>query len=184
MRLKFSSLRVNRFDIFDLLFIAFVLCVLISNIIWFKTDNSIDGVDSQNHLLFSMEFFNDFSSVIHSDITMLTKVSSLIRAIRVSPGSDPYWPPGLSLTSFLFYSSLGKSLFAAKVSILPYLFILLFSTYCLGKHIGSGLSGLTATFLIFFYPIIFQSSRQYQLDLPLTAMVVLSVFFLLKSNQF
>ncbi len=44
--------------------------------------------------------------------------------------------------------------------------------------------GLVASFLLFMYPIIFQSSRQFQLDFPLTAMVALNILLLLKCDNF
>ncbi|MCX5701642.1 MAG: glycosyltransferase family 39 protein [Candidatus Omnitrophica bacterium] len=67
---------------------------------------------------------------------------------------------------------------------MPYLAILLFSTYLIGSLIFSGFVGLLATFVLFMNPLIFTSSRQFQLDFPLTAMVALSILLFLKSNNF
>ncbi|MBU1862068.1 MAG: glycosyltransferase family 39 protein, partial [Candidatus Omnitrophica bacterium] len=39
-------------------------------------------------------------------------------------------------------------------------------------------------FLLYMYPLIFESFRQFQLDSPLTAMVALSILFLIKCNDF
>jgi 4-amino-4-deoxy-L-arabinose transferase-like glycosyltransferase len=70
------------------------------------------------------------------------------------------------------------------MALLPYLLILFLSTYGIGKFLYSRFVGLLAVFFLFFYPIIFQSLRQYQLDLPLTAGVTLCIYLLLKADQF
>jgi 4-amino-4-deoxy-L-arabinose transferase-like glycosyltransferase len=178
-------MRLKKLEFFDFLFIAFILYVAISNVAWFKTDNSIRGVDSPNHLLFSIDFFYRFSEALHKNTPILEKISSSIKLIGTAYMPDcVYWPQGLNLTTFIFYSLLGKSLFAAKIALLPYLLVLLFSTYSIGRLLYSKFVGFMAAFFLFFYPVIFQSSRQYQLDLPLTALVTLSIYFLLKVDQF
>ncbi|MBU1864559.1 MAG: glycosyltransferase family 39 protein [Candidatus Omnitrophica bacterium] len=95
-----------------------------------------------------------------------------------------YWPNGLNATASVFYYLFGKSLFSAKLSLMPYLFILLLSTYLIGRKLFSDFVGLLAMFLLYMYPLIFESFRQFQLDSPLTAMVALSILFLIKCNDF
>ena len=172
---------MKKIDFFDFLFILFLSCIVVSNIIWFKIDNTIIGNDSGRHLLFSVDFFYRFSDIIHSNAGIFNKLSNVIHVIGTGPLA---WPQGLSLTAFISYSLLGRSLFAAKMTLLPYLIILLFSTYSIGRLLSSKFAGFIAAFLLFFYPIIFQSSRQYQLDLPLTALVTFIIYLLLKIDQF
>ncbi len=162
-----------------------ILFAVISNYNWIKRDNSVAGVDSQNHLLFSVEFFYDFSDVIHSNTPALIKIINIVKLLgKPVAFSSVYWPNGLNLTAAIVYSFLGNSLFSAKLSLLLYLFILLFSVYTIGKFSYSDFVGTFAVFFVFMYPVIFQSSRQYQLDFPLTAMTTLTIYFLLRCNNF
>ena len=174
----------KRLDFFDSLFLLFILCIVISNVIWFKIDNSIIGNDSDRYLLFSIDFFYRFSDVLHSNANIFKKTLDIINVIAMPGRGYTYWPQGLSLTAFIFYFLLGKSLFAAKMTILLYLLVLLFSTYSIGKLLHSKFTGLIAVILLSFYPIIFQSARQYQLDLPLTSLVTLIMYLLLKVDRF
>jgi len=163
-----------------------ILFAAISHYDWAKRDSSMCGVDVANHLLSSIEFFDELSDIMQKSVSPVgTKITETISLLSYKKGRDViYWPNGLNFTASAFYSFFGRSIFSAKLSLLPYLFVLLFSTYLIGKLIYSKLVGILAVFLIFMYPIIFQSSRQFQLDFPLTAMVVLSILFLLKCDNF
>jgi hypothetical protein len=177
---------LKRSNLFDWAFAFLILFSLATNLVWFLTDNHILGDGSQNHLLFSVDFFHRFSSVANSTHPILEKIAAVVKEFGMPSAinSSSYWPQGFNLSTCFFYSVAGTTLFAAKVNLLPYLFILLLSTYCIGRHIDSSSVGLVAAVSLFFYPIIFQSSRQYQLDFPLTAVVALNVLFLLKSERF
>ena len=185
MNLESRSI-LRRANLFDWAFTFFILFSLATNLIWFLTDNNILGDGSQNHLIFSMDFFHRFSSITNSTLPILEKIATIVKEFGMPSAinSSPYWPQGFNLSACFFYSVAGTTLFAAKLNLLPYLFILLLSTYCIGRHIDSSPVGLVAAVSLFFYPIVFQSSRQYQLDFPLTAMVALNALFLLKSEQF
>ncbi|MCM8797956.1 MAG: phospholipid carrier-dependent glycosyltransferase [Candidatus Omnitrophica bacterium] len=87
-------------------------------------------------------------------------------------------------TALPFFLLLGSSPQVAIFSNLFYLFILIFSLYGIGKILDSELTGLVASFLVSFYPGIFGFSRVYMLDFPITALVTLSIFLMLKSNYF
>lgn len=62
--------------------------------------------------------------------------------------------------------------------------ILLIGMYKIGKLVYDTSTGVFLSFFISFLPIIFPHLRVPMLDLPLTAMYVLSVFFLLKTEYF
>ncbi len=177
---------IKKANLYTLILFLLVSTACISNFIYFRNDNSILGCDSGNHLFFSIEFFYKISNIIHdTSRSVLIKIISIIRRIgEPVPYSTTYWPNGLNLIASLFYFMFGKSLFAAKLSLLPYLSILLFSTYFIGKSLSSKSVGLTGAFILFMYPLIFESSRQFQLDFPLTAMVTLNILLVLKSNCF
>ncbi|MBI1975961.1 MAG: glycosyltransferase family 39 protein [Candidatus Omnitrophica bacterium] len=169
-----------------ILAVLFISAVLFTNYLWIKDDNSIRGDGSQNHLLFSIDFYYLLSDILQDQTTHLwTKTGRIIQLLSAPPGHESvYWPNGLNLTAFVFYSLFGKSLLIAKLSLFPYVVILLYATYSIGKWISSGFVGILASFVLFMYPIIFESSRQFQPDLPLTSMVALDVLLLLKSDEF
>ncbi len=174
-------------NITSFIMVLFITATVMVNYMWAMEDNSINGVDSQNHLLYSINFFYDFSNIIFvSNETFLAKIIKVFRLIGnpVQFSSVLYWPNGLNLTAAASYLLLGKSLLSAKLAIFPYLVILLIAIYFIGKELHSRAIGLMAAFILFMYPLIFESSRQFGLDFPLTAMVTLSILFLLKCNYF
>ncbi|MFH1207955.1 MAG: glycosyltransferase family 39 protein, partial [Candidatus Omnitrophota bacterium] len=176
---------LKRSDLFDRAFAFLLLFALATNLVWFLNDNHILGDGSQDYLKHSIELFQRFSSIANSALPILEKITAVVRECSgPGPIANTFWPLGFHFSTCFFYSVAGTTLFAAKLNLLPYLFILLLSTYCIGKHIDSRPAGLVAAASLFFYPIIFQSSRQYQLDFPLTTMVALGALFLLKSEQF
>ncbi|MBU1864560.1 MAG: glycosyltransferase family 39 protein [Candidatus Omnitrophica bacterium] len=165
--------------------LLFILCAITSNYIWLNGDNSITGDGSANLLLFSITFLNDFLDIYNENTALITKIIK-IKDLFCVPGrySSIYYPNGLNVITLVSYLLFGKSLFVAKMSLFPYLFILFFFTYKIGKIIYSKTVGFWAIFILFMYPMIFEASRQYQLDIPLSAMVVLTIYFLLKCNYF
>ncbi|MFH2144479.1 MAG: glycosyltransferase family 39 protein [Candidatus Omnitrophota bacterium] len=98
--------------------------------------------------------------------------------------SSVYWPNSLNLNAVISYLIFSVSLFSAKLCLLPYLCLLLWATYKIGALSFSRRAGIWAAYILFMYPIIFESSRQFQLDFPLTAMVTLTIALLLEANYF
>ena len=172
------------------LYIIIVLVILVfavlSDYIWIKGNDSINGVDSQNHLFFSINFFYDFSDIVTQGTFSLWEKAwkSMELLTRPVKHSCFYWPNGLNFSASFFYFLFGPKLISAKLTLLPYLLILLISTYLIGKTLYGRLAGIMAMFILFMYPLIFESFRQFQLDSPLTAMVALSMLTLIKSDYF
>lgn len=176
---------LKRLNIYDASLIVLVFVAGLTNFLWFKNDNYSSGVDVHNHLLFSIAFFYKIADVIHNNSSsILAMIVNIVRLLGESLYGDVYWPNGLNFTTSIFYFSLGKSLFSARLSLLPYLFVLFYSTYSIGKLIFSRFIGLLAVLVLFMNPLIFTSSRQYQLDFPLTAMVALSILLLIRTDNF
>ena len=65
-----------------------------------------------------------------------------------------------------------------------YLLLLIASLYLLGKELGNALIGYFAALIMLLYPHTFFLFHMYSLDLPLTAVVTLSVCLLIKSQSF
>lgn len=179
---KISPSGLNRF-----LFILVLFLAIAGNCLFFYFDNSVKGVDAPNHLLFSLEFFYSAKDILFDNsINAALKWYNLIVLFSHPVHSGTiYWPNGLNVIASVFYSILGTSLFSARLAILPFLFVLLTATYLLAKLIiPHRFAGGLAVFLVFMYPIIFQSSRCFQLDFPLCAMITLTMLLLLKTEFF
>ncbi len=153
---------------------------------WIARDNSVQGKDTGEHILFSMEYFYDFSDIVRNDtLSAWKKIHKLIRLFcNPVQHSNLYWPNGINLPAAISCSLFGKSLLSVKVVMLGYLFILLLSVYLLGERMQTHLAGLLSAVFLFFFPVIFQGFRQFQLDSALTAMVALTILLLLKSENF
>lgn len=177
---------MKKITLFSVFFCALLLLVAISHIFWIRGNNSIAGIDSQNHLLFSLNFFYAFQDICALENVSFFQKIVLMGKLLVCPVEQScfYWPNTINAGAAICYSLVGVSLFAAKLSILFYLLVLLIATYLLGRFLYSSFVGLFGAFILFMYPMIFQGARQFQLDIPLTAMFALCFFLLLKTNYF
>jgi len=97
--------------------------------------------------------------------------------------ASPY-PPLVQITSALFYFPFGLTEDMAVLSLLPYLFILFFSVYMIGRKLYNNLVGLLAAFLISIFPMIISFSRVYYLEIPVTALSSLALLVLLNTDYF
>jgi hypothetical protein len=88
------------------------------------------------------------------------------------------------LTSLPLYFVFGRSTDVAAMTNLLYLIILVFSVYGIGRRIHSKEAGLMAAFIVSVFPIIFGMTRSYWQDFPLTAMVSLSIYLLIRTDYF
>lgn len=175
----------RRINIYLILLILIFCFHLANNYFWLKNNNSVKGVDVQIHLFSSIEFFYRLSDVIFSStVHFWTKLVDIIELLNrpIHPNID--WPNFVNLCASFFYFIFGRSLLAAKLTMLPFFLILIVSTYSIGKKIANRFVGLCAAFTVSMYPIIFESTRQYALDFPLTAMVALTILFLLQCDSF
>jgi hypothetical protein len=88
------------------------------------------------------------------------------------------------LSSVPLYLVFGRSTDVAVMTNILYLIILVLSVYGIGRRIHSKEVGLMAVFIVSFFPIIFGMSRSYWQDFPLTTMVSLSIYLLMRTDYF
>lgn len=86
------------------------------------------------------------------------------------------------ITVGLFWLSGESSQTMARISILPFLWILLLATYGIGARLVDRPTGLVAAALLAGYPQVLGFSRIYWMDLPLAALAALCVWALLASD--
>jgi hypothetical protein len=165
---------------------------MLGNYAWWQDNNAITGIDAEQHALFQLKVFDFYSGVFKdSTLSILEKARILASHIRnIHEGKDfravrdiEAWPQFLHFFSSLFLI-FGRSLQALRFSMLPFFVILIVSTYGIGRKIYNPASGLLAAWLVSFYPMVFESSRHYNPDFPLTAIVALCVLLLLHGNAF
>lgn len=156
-----------------LLLAAIILFHLINNLIWLHSDNTYLLNDSHSYFLFS---FKVFDSLRQHAFPWLSDIFNDFTAYRWHGVFVQY------LTA-PFYFLFGVSEDAgAMVNNALFLTVLIFSIYGLGRVLFDERVGLLAAFTVSMYPLVFNQLRIYMLDLPLTAMVALSIFLLLKSE--
>lgn len=94
-----------------------------------------------------------------------------------------YYPPLVPSFAAILYYVFGNSSDTAVLAILPFLGLLGWGVYALGRFVwGSGV-GLLAVFLTLTTPMVIGLSREFLLEIPLTAMVVVSLYILIRSRN-
>ena len=160
---------------------------LVNNSIWLANSTDIDGVDVGNHLYYQLKFHHIFKEmIVDSRDNLVQKIREFFLLFHSAMSSPRciYWPNFVYLTSTFFTLIFGTGMITAKLSGFIYFLILLAAIYAIGKRISGRAVGLLAAFFVSMYPLVFESSRQYSLDLPLTAMVCLACLFLLRAEHF
>ena len=172
-----EKLVVEREKIQSLNLIDYILLTILllfhatNNYIWLKKDTLPPGWDQAAHLILSLEYFHALTTPSLDVIPRLFSVSN-------------YYPPLFHISASPFYLLFGTSDDIACMSAIIFLGILIFSTYGIGKRIYNRNTGLLSAFLVSMYPIIFGETREYLIDIPVVAMVALSIYVLLLSNNF
>jgi 4-amino-4-deoxy-L-arabinose transferase-like glycosyltransferase len=156
---------------------AVLVCVLwaahLANLaIWLSLDKSYMTYDSHRHFLVSLKIFEEFrkpSPDIFSRCISLTQRH----------------PPLVMMATAPFYFVSGTSQHAGiLINSSLFLAVLLFATYGIGRTVAGPGAGLLASFIVTMYPVVFNQLKVYMLDLPLTAVVSLSIYFLMRSDNF
>src|SRR3989442_11582879 len=95
-----------------------------------------------------------------------------------------YYPPLVPGITALLYRVAGRSYETAMATQILFLVLLLFGTWALGNRLLGAPVGLAAGLMLLAAPGIRLNAAEYMLDLPLTAMVVVSAWALLASDGF
>jgi 4-amino-4-deoxy-L-arabinose transferase-like glycosyltransferase len=145
---------------------------ILNNYIWLKLDNF--------PLLWDAGMYY-YQSLLLSDFSRNLSFQSLCSAIKVGE----QYPPLIPFIASLFYGFLPRTEDTAVfVTGLVFTGILIFCVYGITRILYSRSAGVLAAFLATMYPIVFGHSRVLMYDLPLAAVVCLSVFVFLKTNNF
>ena len=148
-----------------------VLFHVINNLIVITRDKTPFLWDGGDYFLASLKYYDLFTRPGIDFIQRFNEVS-------------PYRPPLFMLTSTPFYLLFGRFPEVAVMSTIVFFVILVFSVYGIGKELMSEEAGILAAFIVSIFPIVFALTRSYWSDFPLTAMVSLSVYFLIRTRCF
>tara|TARA_Y100000034_G_scaffold136803_1_gene215933 strand:- start:2908 stop:4758 length:1851 start_codon:yes stop_codon:yes gene_type:complete len=99
-------------------------------------------------------------------------------------GIDTGHPPLVLLTIALSFFIFGKSLITAHLVILIFAFLTLFFTYLLASHLYNEKVGIIASILLLFSSLFFAQSGTINLDTPLAAFTVMTIYFVIRNNTF
>ena len=95
-----------------------------------------------------------------------------------------WYPPVMYFITHVFYLARRGSIETARLSVLFFMPIFIFSIYGIGKKYGGDIAGLTAAVLAASSPFILNTSRNYFPDFPQTAMTALCFYLLLQTDGF
>lgn len=164
----------------DFLILIFLMVIIIINTyIWLQFDTIPPHWDMANHLRHGLEY-TDVAIQIRDSVTLKELARSVFEFFV---GKNTYYPPLVYWVSVPWILALGRTFEAAVLSNIFFLAVMTFSTYTLGVRLWNRTTGLLATIVMLSFPFIVGQFHEFQLDLPLTAMNLLAVVALLKTNR-
>lgn len=156
----------NRFCPYFILLAIFIFQIILGTY-YILTDTRVLAHDQSLHLTLALVY------------SKLISAGKFIEIIGVSG----YYPPFFHLSTvplYVFGISEDISIFIN----FAYLAVLLFSVYGIGAILFDKKTGLLAAFLISCYPFIITFGRDYMLEFALISLIGLSLYLLLKSDNF
>jgi 4-amino-4-deoxy-L-arabinose transferase-like glycosyltransferase len=96
-----------------------------------------------------------------------------------------YYPPFTYWVTDLFYAGLRtEAIWVAVLSNVVWLAVLVFATYGVGRKLWSGAVGWLAVVFVVTAPMVVSASKEYMLDVPLTAAAALALYLLIRADGF
>jgi 4-amino-4-deoxy-L-arabinose transferase-like glycosyltransferase len=176
-----AAITTVRRDYLVLISLWSILALVAVPLMW--SDTEPPWWDEAVHLKDSIVYYNILTHLDEINPKVIREIVNLSNDYpRFRPSG--YYPPLVPGVTALSYLIFGVSSKVAIVGNLFYVGILLLFTYLIGCYVFNPSTGLLASFLLVSSPVVFQQSLIYMLDLPLTAMVALTLYLLLKSDNF
>jgi 4-amino-4-deoxy-L-arabinose transferase-like glycosyltransferase len=147
------------------------LALLITGLdVWWRTlETRPPHWDMANHLDNSLVYLNGFS---------LAHPLPFFDA-------DLSYPPFVYWIADVFYAVLGnQAMWVAILSNVVWIAVLVLATYGVGKRLWNARVGWLAVVFVVTAPVVVSSSKEYMLDVPLTAAAALSLYLLVRADGF
>jgi len=151
-----------------LILLFLVIVVSTADLIWRAIDTRPPSVDMGRHLMTSLNYYNLFLD--HKYLSLVTAYT--------------YYPPLVYWLTISFYALLGTSLIVSVSANVVFVAMLVFSVYGIGKYLWSNKVGLLSAIFVVFTPMLAMEFKHFELDAPLTAIVALALYLLIRSEEF
>ncbi|MGD9146286.1 MAG: glycosyltransferase family 39 protein, partial [Anaerolineae bacterium] len=148
-----------------------VILYAIVNWLWLSDNVISGGWDKSKHLTRSLRYYQALSP-------------PTLQALFANLVENPIRPSLFPLTATLVYPLLGFEVDSGPMINLLYVAILLSAAYGLGVKLVNRNVGLLAAVVLATYPMVFAMSRLFYMELALTAMVAITLYFLVASDGF
>lgn len=151
--------------------ILLLLFLLLNNISWYQLGGRPLHWDSSVHLI---------ESINANRVGENSNQSLLKEYLNVSW----YYPPFVDYFSVPFYKIFGESKGTSFFVMSIFLLVLVISVYAITLRLYNKTTAILSAFIVSMCPIVIYFSRDFMLDIPLAAMVSLSIYWLLISYEF
>jgi hypothetical protein len=142
------------------------------NAVWLRKDRTLRAEDMGTQLVAQAQAR---AWVVAEGARGVVKV---LRGREANP-----WPSAGTLPAVAIGLVVGQSPASLRLANVAYLALLLVGVYLIGRRCGSPRAGLLAAALVSFCPGVYGPARQFGVDLPATAVLVLCVALLLASER-
>jgi 4-amino-4-deoxy-L-arabinose transferase-like glycosyltransferase len=150
---------------------ASFLYLVAANLIWIARDDRPPYWDMADKQIGALRIYDAVAN-------------SGIRAIAVIPFLTGPYPPLYHSVIAASYALFGKTLDAAQWANLPAIALLLLVTYAIGRTVLKPFAAATGAVIVNFCPLLLWLSRETMIDYWLTSMVALSIWALIRTNEF
>ena len=148
---------------------ALVAAIAVLNVWWRTLETRAPHWDMAHHLSNSLVYLHGFS---------LTDPLPFLNGYL-------FYPPLVYWVSDVFYAVSGsEAMWVAALSNVVWLAILVFATYGIGRRLWNARVGWLSVVFVVTAPMIVSSSKDYMLDVPLTAVAALSLYLLMRADGF
>ncbi len=148
---------------------ALVAAIAALNVLWLTLESRPPHWDMGRHLAHSLFYLHGFS---------LAHPWSLLETYL-------YYPPLAYWVTDAFYGAFGsEAMWVAILSNAVWLAVLVFATYGIGRRLWNARVGWLSVVFVVTAPMVVSSSKEYMLDVPLTAVVALGLYLLLRADGF
>jgi 4-amino-4-deoxy-L-arabinose transferase-like glycosyltransferase len=148
---------------------ALVATIVGLNLGWLSLESRPPHWDMGHHLGNSLLYFHGFS--LTDPVPFLTGYA--------------YYPPLVYWVSDAFYAVLGSE--ATSIALLSngvWLAVLVFATFGIGKRLWNERVGWLSVAFVVTAPMVVSTSKEYMLDLPLTAVTALCLYLMIRAEGF
>ena len=148
-----------------------ILFHVVSNVIWLQQDGRSFYGDTGNHARATMAILDALRT---PSLDMLARINR----------ATTFWPPLAYFLAQPLYVLLGVSTDVTAFTTTLWFALAILFTYFIGRRLYGWRTGLLAACLFSFYPAVYLQSRTYYVDIALTAMVLIALYCLLRTDAF